>query len=185
MISTSDFEKGTILKYENDPWMILEYKFLKPGKGGAFMQTKLKNLKTNATREISFKSTEKFEELDSERRKAEYIFQTPKEVTFSDQKEKNRFTLPVAVFGDKLRFLKDKIVIEIVYVEEEPVSFEIPIKISYLVTEAPGSAKGNTASGAMKRVVLENGLEIDVPMFIKEGDTIVVNTDRFEYVERA
>ena len=184
MISTSDFEKGTIIKYENQPWIVFEYKFLKPGKGGAFMQTKIKNLKTNATKEVSFKSTEKFEELDSEKRKAEYIYHNQKEVFFNDLKEKKRFSLSVDIFEDKLKYLKQGIHIDIIYVEDEPISFEIPIKISYLVKESPGSAKGNTASGAMKKVLLENGLEIDVPMFIKEGDNIIINTDRCEYVER-
>jgi len=185
MISTSDFAKGTIIKYENQPWMVLEYQFLKPGKGGAFMQTKIKNLKNNATREVSFKSIEKFEELDSEKKKAEYIYHNQKEVFFNDLKEKNRFSLPISIFEDKLKYFKSGIQIDIIYVEDEPVNFEIPIKISYLVKEAPGSAKGNTASGAMKKIVLENDLEIDVPMFIKDGDMVVVNTDRCEYVERA
>lgn len=185
MISTSDFEKGLIIYYDNQPWIILEYQFLKPGKGGAFMQTKIRNLKTNATKDVSFKSNEKFEELDSEKKKAEFIYSTPKEVFFNDVKDKARFSLPVNVFEDKLKFLKQGIQIDIIYVEEEPVSFEIPIKISYLVKEAPGAAKGNTSSGAMKRITLENDLQIDVPMFIKEGDTVVVNTDKCEYVERA
>jgi elongation factor P len=149
------------------------------------MQTKIRNLKTNGVREVSFKSNEKFEELDSEKKKAEYVYHNQKEVFFTDLKEKNRFSLSVNVFEDKLKYLKQGIQIDIIYVEDEPVSFEIPIKISYLVKESPGAAKGNTSSGAMKRIVLENDLEIDVPMFIKEGDTVVVNTERCEYVERA
>lgn len=183
MISTSDFKKGLIIKYESQPWIILEYQFLKPGKGGAFMQTKLKNLKTNTKRDISFKSTEKFEELDVEKKEAKYIYHNKKEVFFNNS-DKKRFSLPIDIFNDKLKYLKQDIKIDIIYIEEEPVSFEIPIKIPYLVKEAPGAAKGNTASGAMKKVVLENGLEIDVPMFINQDDTIIVNTDKCEYSER-
>jgi elongation factor P len=163
----------------------LEYAFLKPGKGGAFMQTKIKNLKTNATKEISFKSNERFEELESERKKSIYIYHSPKEVVFNDEKSKTRFSLPVEIFEDKLKYLKKDIQIDIIYVDDEPVSYILPIKISYQVKEDPGAAKGNTASGAMKRVVLENDLEIDVPMFIKQDDTIVVNVERGDYVERS
>jgi elongation factor P len=185
MISTSDFSKGTIIKHENQPWIILEYAFLKPGKGGAFMQTKSKNLKTNATKEISFKSNEKFEELESERKKAIYVYHNQKEVVFTDEKNKSRFSLKTEIFEEKLKYLKKDIQIDIIYVEEEPVSFILPIKITYKVKEDPGAAKGNTASGAMKKVLLENDLEVDVPMFIKQDDSIVINTDRGEYVERA
>lgn len=185
MISTSDFTKGTIIKYENQPWLILEYQFLKPGKGGAFMQTKIKNLKTNAIREISFKSNEKFEELESNRKKAIYIYHNQKEVFFNDEKSNSRFGLPITIFEDKVKYLKANIKIDIIYVDDEPISYLLPIKIDYQVKDDPGTAKGNTASGAMKKVVLENNLEIDVPMFIKQGDIIVVNTDRNEYVERA
>ena len=183
MISTSDFKKGLIIKYENQPWAILEYQFMKPGKGGAFMQTKLKNLKNNAKRDISFKSNEKFEELDTEKKQAEYIYHNEKEVFFNDENKK-RFSLATDIFEDKLKYLKQGIEIDIIYVEDEPVSFEIPIKIPYIVKESPGAAKGNTSSGAMKKVVLENDLEIDVPMFINQGDIVIVNTDKCEYSER-
>ncbi len=184
MISTADFEKGTIIKHEGQPWMILEYAFLKPGKGGAFMQTKIKNLKTNATKEISFKSNEKFEELESERKQSIYIYHSQNEVFFNTKESQKRFSLPVSIFEDKLKYLKKDIQIDIIYVLDEPVSFIMPIKINYFVKEDPGMAKGNTASGAMKKVTLENGLQLDVPMFIKQDDVVVVNVERGEYVER-
>lgn len=184
MISTSDFEKGMIIEYEAQPWIILGYEFLKPGKGGAFMQTKIRNLKSNATREISFKSNERFNELDMERKKAMYIFHNPKEIVFNDVSDKTRFSLPADIIGDQIKYLKSNMTIDIIYVNDEPLNFDIPVKIEYEVKESPGFAKGNTSSGATKTVVMENGLEVDVPMFIKEGDRILVNTEKGTYVER-
>ncbi len=184
MISTSDFKKGMIIKYENAPWKILDYSFYKPGKGGAFMQTKLQNLKTKTIKDVSFKSQDRFEELEVEKKPAIYIYHNNKEIVFNDKDTNKRFSLPINFIGEKAKFLKNNMEVTIEYIEEEPLEIELPIKINYLVKEAPPAIKGNTATGGTKNVILENGLEITVPLFIKEGDVISVNTEKQEYVER-
>ena len=183
MISTADFEKGMVIKYDGQPWEIKNFSFYKPGKGGAFMQTKMQNLNTGATIEKSFKSQEKFEELDTERGVAKYVYHNDKEVVFSN-KDNSRFSLDFKLIGDQVKFLKSNMEVGILFVEDRPVSITIPVKIEYVVKTSPPAIKGNSIGSATKGVVLDNGLEMQAPMFIETGDIIVVNTERGEYVER-
>jgi len=185
MISATDFTKGMIIEYEHQPCQILEYTFNKPGKGGGFMKTKLRNCKTGASFEINFRTQDTFEELETERRKAIFIYYNNKEIFFNDKETNKRFSLPISFIGDKVKFLKTNMEIDISYINDEPLTINIPVKITYKVISAPPAIKGNTSSGATKIVTLENNLEISTPLFIKEGDYIVVNTEKGEYVERS
>jgi len=184
MVSSSDFTKGMIINYENQPCQILEYTFNKPGKGGGFMKTKLRNIKTGSSFEMNFRSQDTFEELETENKKVTYIYHSDKEIFFNDKQTNKRFNLPISVIGDQAKFLKSNAELEISYINEEPLSVNVPVKINYKVISAPPAVKGNTSTGASKIVTLENGLEIAAPLFIKEGDSVVINTEREEYVER-
>jgi elongation factor P len=184
MVSSSDFSKGMIINYEKQPCQILEYTFNKPGKGGGFMKTKLRNLKTGASFEINFRTQDTFEELETENKKVTYIYHNNKEIFFNDKESNKRFSLPIDIIGDQAKFLKSNSDLEISYINDEPLTINVPIKMVYKVITAPPAVKGNTSTGASKVVVLENNLEINAPLFIKEGDSIVVNTERGEYIER-
>jgi len=184
MPSPSDFSKGMIINYENQPCQIIEYTFNKPGKGGGFMKTKMRNLKTGSSFEVNFRSQDNPEELETENKKATYIYHNDKEIFFNDKKTNKRFSLPTSMLGDQAKFLKANTEMEITYIEEDPLTINAPVKMFYKVITSPPAVKGNTSTGASKIVTLENGLEINAPLFIKEGDSIVINTERGEYIER-
>jgi len=185
MVSASDFTKGMIIEYENQPCQILEYTFNKPGKGGGFMKTKLRNLKTGSIFEINFRTQDTFQELEPEHRQVIFIYYNNKEIFFNDKETNKRFSLPISLIGNKAKFLKTNMDLDISYINDEPININIPIKITYKVVSAPPAIKGNTSSGATKIVTLENNLTLSTPLFIKEGDYIVVNTEKGEYVERS
>lgn len=185
MISTSDFEKGMVIKMDNEPWQIIDYQFVHPGKGAAFVRTTLKNLKTNKVLERSFKSGERFEEIELEYKKAIYLYKDKRNAVFSLQENQQRVSLPLEDVEQQIMYLKEQSVVDLIYIGEKLSGINIPKKVSLKVIEAPPAIKGDTVTGTTKTVTLETGLKIEVPIFIKEGETILVNTDTGEYVGRA
>ena len=185
MVSTSDFEKGMVIKVNNEPWQIINFEFYKPGKGGAIMRTQLKNFLTGKVVEKTFHSGDRFEEIEIDYQDALYLYADRKSAVFQLKNNQQRISFDLEKVQDSTKFLKEKSEVSIVFIDEKPVSIKIPIKIELLVTEAPDAVKGNTVSGALKTVTLENGLKINTPLFIKEGDWIIINTETGQYVERA
>jgi elongation factor P len=186
MATTSDIKKGVILKFKNEPWLVIEFQHVKPGKGGAFVRTKLKNIRDGKVVDNTFKTGETIEIEELERKKMKFLYTEGNNYYFMDPETYDQVSLPVEVIGDKAKFLKEDLDVDVVYHEGNPLTAELPIKIKYKVIEAPPAVKGDTASGSVtKTVVLENGLKLPVPIFIKEGDEIIVNTEKGEYVERA
>ncbi len=184
MVSTSEFKKGMVIEVEGEPYLILDYQFVKPGKGTAFVRTTLKHVKTKKVLEKSFRSQERFEELDLDYKKVSYLYSDRQNSVFLD-KNNQRISVPLEMTKDKIVYLKPKNEVQLVYLEDELIDVKIPIKITLKVVESPPAIKGDTVTGATKTVTLETGLKINVPIFIKEGEEIVVNTETNEYVERA
>jgi elongation factor P len=184
MISTSDFEKGMILNIEGQPWLIADFSYMNPGKGGAVYRMKLKNLKTGKFIERTFKSGEEFEAVEKEYKDASYLYSDRKNSVFLTKADKQRISIPLEAAQDKVRFIKQNSDVRLLYVNNELLSVEIPIKVELKVIEAEQAVKGNTATNVMKKAKVETGIEIDVPMFIEAGDTISINTDTGEYAER-
>ncbi len=184
MVSTSEFNKGMVIEVEGEPYLILDYQFVKPGKGTAFVRTTLKHVKTKKVLEKSFRSQERFEELDLDYKKASYLYSDRQNSVFLD-KNNQRISVPLEMTREKISYLKSKSEVQLVYLEDELIDVKIPIKIALKVVEAPPAIKGDTVTGATKTVTLETGLKINVPIFIKEGEEIMVNTETNEYVERA
>ncbi len=185
MISTSDFEKGMVLKIDNQPWQIINFEFYKPGKGGAVMRTQLKNFLTGKVLEKTFRSGDKFEQIEIDYQAALYLYSDRKSAVFQIKNSQERINFDLEKVQDLTKFLKEKTEVSIIFIEDEPVSIKIPIKMELMVIEAPEAVKGNTVSGALKTVTLENGLQINTPLFIKEGEKIIINTETGQYVERA
>ncbi|MCD6568773.1 elongation factor P [bacterium] len=183
MISTSEFKKGIIIKVNNEPYQIINYQFYKPGKGMAVMRTTLKNIKTGKVIDKTFRSGERFEEVEIEYQKATFLYSDRKNAVFLDENN-NRITIPKEKVSSQLPFLKEKSEVDLMFLQEELIGIKIPIKVSLKVISAPPSIKGNTVSGATKVVTLETGLKLNVPIFIKEGENIIVNTETGEYVSR-
>mgnify|MGYP000871800684 CR=1 FL=1 len=184
MVSTSEFKKGMVIEVEGEPYLILDYQFVKPGKGTAFVRTTLKHVKTKKVLEKSFRSQERFEELDLDYKKVSYLYSDRQNSVFLD-KNNQRISVPLEMTREKIPYLKSKSEVQLVYLEDELIDVKIPIKIALKVVEAPPAIKGDTVTGATKTVTLETGLKINVPIFIKEGEEIMVNTETNEYVERA
>jgi elongation factor P len=184
MISTSDFQKGMILNIDGSPWLIVDYSFMNPGKGGAVYRMKLKNLKTGKFIEKTFKSGEQFEEMEKEYRDATYLYSDRRASVFLTKTDKQRISVPLEATQDKVKYVKQNNDVRLLYIDNELLSVEIPIKVELKVIEAEQAVKGNTATNVMKKVKVETGIELDAPMFIEAGDIIAINTDTGEYAER-
>lgn len=185
MIPTSDFEKGMVIKVNGEPWQIVNFEFYKPGKGGAVMRTDLKNFRTGKVLQKTFRSGDKFEEIQVDYQPAFYLYKDRKSAVFQLKDNNERINFDLEKTKDLIPFLKEKSEVSIVFLNEKPININIPTKVELKVIEAPPAIKGNTVSGAIKTVVLETGLKINTPIFIKEGDILIINTETISYVARA
>jgi len=184
MISTTDFEKGMVIKVNGEAWQIVNFEFYKPGKGGAVMRTELKNFQTGKVVQKTFRSGDKFEEIETEYQSALYLYSDRKSAVFQLRNSNERISFPLEKVKDLIQFLKEKSEVSVVFLNKEPININIPAKVELKVIEAPPAIKGNTVSGAIKTVILETGIKINTPIFIKEGDTIIINTETKKYVAR-
>ena len=184
-MNTSDFKKGAAIKYNGETCVILSYQFVNPGKGSAFTRTKLKNAKSGKIFEVSFRSGENIEEANVEYRSCQYLYNDGTDMSFMDNTNYEQFTLPLENVGDMQNYIVDGSEVIVVFIDAAPFTIQLPPKMIFRVVEAPPGNKGDTATGGTKQVVLETGVKVSVPLFIKEGDTVKVNTDTGEYVERA
>lgn len=186
MATSADIVKDIVLKYNGQLYIVTEFNFVNPGKGSAFYRTKMKNLESGKVMEVTFKSGEAIEIAEVERRKMQYLYKDENNYYFMDPQSYEQVSIGAELMGEKGAYLKEGGEALIVLHQGIPVTAEIPKKIVFKVTEAMPGVKGDTASGNVtKEVTLEGGLKARVPLFIKEGETIVINTETGEYVERA
>lgn len=185
MLGITDLKTGTTIDLNGDPVIVLSYQHSKMGRGGAVLRTKLKNLKTGATFDTTFKSSDKFEEASLERRACQYLYAEGNSFAFMDNASFEQFSLSGELVGEKSRFLKEGSEFQVIFYEDKPVSVVFPIKMDFEVTHTEPGVKGDTAQGGSKPATLETGATITVPLFVKIGDVIRVNTDENTYVERA
>ncbi len=183
-MTTSDFKKGLAIKYNGDTYILVGYQFVNPGKGTAFTRAKMKNVKSLKVIEVTFKSGEQIEEANMEYKKSQYLYNDGKEFTFMDNVSYEQFSLSAEMVADQADYMMDGGEVTVVFVDNAPVSLQLPPKMDFNVTEAPPGEKGDTATGGTKHVTIETGAKIAAPLFIKEGDRIRVNTETGEYVER-
>jgi elongation factor P len=184
MADTSDFRTGLIIKFKNDLYNIVEFQHVKPGKGGAFVRSTLKNLRTGRVLENTFRAGEKVEVVRVERRKYQYLYSEGDMLVCMDNETYEQINVSKELFSDGLKFLKESEEVEILFNGSEIISVEIPIFINLKVVETEPGFKGDTATGAMKPAKLETGAQINVPLFINEGDILKVDTRTGEYSER-
>jgi elongation factor P len=184
MADTSDFRNGLIIKYKNDLYTIIEFQHVKPGKGGAFVRTTLKNLKTGRVLDNTFRSGEGIEIVRVERRKYQYLYREGEFLVCMDNDTYDQINVPVILFGDGVDYLKESTEVEILFNGSEIISVEIPIFVSLKVIETEPGFRGDTATGATKPAKLETGATINVPLFVNEDDMLKVDTRTGGYVER-
>ncbi len=185
MADTSSFRNGFSMIWNGDVWSIVEFMHVKPGKGGAFVRTKLKNIRSGRIVDNTFRAGEKVEEARVERRKYQYLYEDDLGLHFMNTETYDQISMPIASIPGR-QYIKEGGMIDIIFhaETEEALTTEIPLSVELLVTEAEPGVKGDSATGATKPAKLESGAVVNVPLFVNEGDTIRVNTEKGEYITR-
>lgn len=184
MITAGDFRNGRTFEFEGNVYQVVEFQHVKPGKGAAFVRTKLKNVITGAVVEKTFRPTEKVEEAHIERKNMEYSYNDGDLYYFMDQETFDMLPIGKDQIGDALKFVKENMVCMILSYKGNVFGIEPPTFVELAVTETEPGFAGNTATGATKPATLETGASIQVPLFVNEGDTIRIDTRTGEYMER-
>src|SRR5712692_2321554 len=183
-ITTTDFRKGLYIMFHNEPHQIADMEFVNPGKGSAFFRTKLRSMRTGRVVDFTFKSGESVEDYPIITIDLQYLYRDGDHLIFMDPGNYNQFTAEAPVIGSFVDFLRENDTYPIMLHEDQVVGIRPPKRIVLTVAEAEPSIRGNTASGLTKPVVLDNGVTVVAPAFIDPGDTIAVNPETREYIER-
>ena len=185
MINVNDLKNGMTICYEGNVYQVIEFQHVKPGKGGAFVRTKLKNLRTNSTQEITFNAGIKIEKAQVEKRELSYLYNSGDTYVFMDNSSYEQLELNKEKLGNNVNFLKEGLSVEIMNYDGEVLGVSLPEKVSFTVTNTEQAVKGNTTSGAQKDATIETGYTLKVPLFISEGEEIIVTTSDGKYSSRA
>lgn len=184
-ITTSDFRKGIYIEFKNEPHQIVEFQHVNPGKGSAFVRTKLKSLKTGKVQDFTYKSGDAVTEISVETHEMQYLYPEGETYVFMDNRTFEQYQVPGYLIGSFTAYMRPNDTYQVLVHDESVVGIRLPKKVRLTVTEADTGAKGNTATGATKVVTVETGAQVTVPLFIKEGDVIAVDPETGAYVERA
>lgn len=184
MISTVDFRNGVRLMVEGEPFYIVEFQHVKPGKGGAFVRTKLKSYLSRNVLDRTFRSGERFEEPDLEERNMQFLYATGESYTFMDTESYEQLSFDKNTLGDNADLLKENMVVKILVYEHRPIDVELPNFIELKVVDAEPGVRGDTASGGNKPAIVETGATIKVPLYLEVGTVIKIDTRTRSYVER-
>lgn len=185
MISVNDFRTGLTIEVDNGIWRVLDFQHVKPGKGAAFVRSKLRNLRTGAIQEKTFRGGEKVAKAQIDNRKMQYLYADGTNHVFMDNESYEQIELPATQIEYELKFLKENMEINIVMYQGETIGVDLPNTVELKVAETEPGIKGDTSSGGSKPATLETGLVVQVPFFVNEGDTLVINTTEASYVSRA
>jgi elongation factor P len=183
-VDTSQFRNGLKIELDGEPFTIVFFQHVKPGKGGAFVRTKVRNLRTGRVLDRTFRAGERVDEADVEERTMQYLYQDGDHYVFMDTQSYEQTHFSPEQVGDARRFLKENLEVSVVFWRGRPIGVELPSFIEAVVTRCDPGVKGDTASGATKPATLETGAVLQVPLFVKEGDVLRVDTRTGEYVER-
>jgi elongation factor P len=184
-IKAGNLTKGIFILFKNEPYEVTKAEFYAPGKGSAICRAKLKSLKTGNTQEFTYKSNESVEELDVMAKEMQYLYHDPSEVVFMDQRTYEQVSVPTALLEGKTQYLIPELMMYVVFLDDKPIGVRFPQKVHMKVTHAEDAVAGNTVTAARKPVTVETGLTVLVPLFIKDGETVIVDTTTGEYVSRA
>ena len=184
MISTAEFRNGAKLELDGEPFVIIEFQHVKPGKGGAFVRTKLKSLKTGNVIDRTYRSGEKLDTPNLEEKNMQYLYNTGDEYFFMDNETYEQFSLTEKQIGDSRVWHKEDMIIKVLYHNGNPLSVEVPMFVELKVVRTDPGVKGDTAAGGTKPATLETGAVVKVPLYLEEGEVIKVDTRTGEYLER-
>ena len=184
MISAGDFRNGITIEYDNNVYQIIEFQHVKPGKGAAFVRTKLKNIKSGGVIEKSFRPTEKFPQAHIERKDYQYLYADGDLYNFMDVETYDQIALSKDNVGDSLKFVKENEMVKICSHNGNVFSVEPPLFVELAITETEPGFKGDTAQGATKPAIVETGATVMVPLFVETGDVLKIDTRTGEYLSR-
>lgn|SRR5574344_349809 len=185
MFNVNDIKNGMTLIFEDQLYIVLEFSHVKPGKGAAFVQGKLKNLRTGSIVEKRFNSGVKLEKAMITKQQMQYLYANGDDYNFMNMDTYEQIDLTNEQIGDDAKFLKEGINVYVTFYEGEMLGIELPDKITYVVTKTEPAVKGNTTNNALKEAYMENGLMVKVPLFVGEGESIIVSTKDGKYDSRA
>ncbi len=185
MVNGGNLKKNMYIDFRGSPHVVTSTQFVSPGKGSAFTRAKLRNIKTGNTVEFTFKSTENLEVLDVNSRELTYSYHDQDIVAFMDPRTYEQFEVKKSLIGDDLLYLTADVSIYVIFYEEEAIGISLPPKVKLKVTDAPESIRGDRVTAGKKPVTLETGLVVQAPIFIKNGETLLIDTSDGTYVSRA
>jgi elongation factor P len=185
-ISTNQFKAGTHIEIDGKIWKIIDFQHVKPGKGGAFVRTKLRRIEDGSVIDKTFRAGEKFRPVRTESKKMQYLYDSGEAAIFMDSQSYEQIEITKESLGDSMRWVLPNAEVDVLFVDEAPSDVQVPSAIEMKVTQTEPGVKGDTASGGgNKAATLESGVSIQVPLFIEEGEMVRVDTRSGEYVSRA
>ena len=184
-ISTADFKNGLTIEYDGKVFRIEDFQHVKPGKGGAFVRSRLKNLMNGATIEKTWRAGESMEQALVERRSVDFLYRDGEDLVLMDMTDYEEMRIPVDQVGDSVKFLKDNTTVQLTTWKERLLEMELPQVMEYVITQTDPGLRGDTAQGGSKPATLESGAVVTVPLFVNEGEVIRVDTRSGQYIERA
>jgi elongation factor P len=185
MTSVNDFRTGLTIEVDGGIWRVMDFQHVKPGKGAAFVRSKLRNLRTGAVQEKTFRAGEKVAKAQIDNRKMQYLYANGDQHVFMDQESYEQIELPETAIEYELKFLKENMEVYIMLYHGESLGVELPNTVELEVTDTEPGIKGDTASGGTKPATLQTGLVVQVPFFVNIGDRLIINTVESSYVSRA
>jgi elongation factor P len=184
-VNTNQFRNGMHIEVEGSVWRIVEFQHVKPGKGGAFVRTKLKNLDSGAVVDKTFRAGERLSRIHTEVKNAQYLYDAGEDVVFMDADNYEQFNLPRDAVADALDFLEPSSSVQVLTVDGKPAGVQLPASVELAVTETVPGVRGDTVSNVTKPATLETGAVVQVPLFVNVGDRIKVDTRERRYISRA
>lgn len=185
MISVNDFKTGLTVEIDNDVWQVMEFQHVKPGKGAAFVRTKLRNLRNGNIQEKTFRAGERVNRAHVEHKTMQYLYASGDTHAFMDTSTYEQIELQTSQIEEELKYIKENSEVSLVTYEEDILGIDLPKNVELEVTETEPGLKGDTVSGGSKSATLETGLVVQVPLFINQGETLVISTSEGKYVSRA
>ena len=184
-VSTNQFKNGMHISVDGDTWRIVEFQHVKPGKGGAFVRTKLKNLASGSVVDRTFRAGERFERMHTEVKNVQYLYDSGDEVVFMEDDTYEQFSLPRDSVAQELEFIPPSTSLQILTVDGKPAGIQLPASIELQVTDTEPGVKGDTVSNVTKPATLETGAVVQVPLFVTKGERIKVDPRERRYISRA
>jgi elongation factor P len=185
VVTTNQFKTGMAIEIDGQPFTIVEFQHVKPGKGGAFVRTKVRNIATGAVLDKTFRAGEKFDRMHTQSRKMAFLYATEDEVVLMDNETYEQVSVSPAMAQDALKWVVENMEVEIMYLNGVPFEVAAPNFVELTITQSDPGVQGNTAQGATKPATLESGTTVQVPLFIEEGEKVKVDTRSGEYLGRA